>query len=114
MTQRNSPSSVPPAPAKKVSEVPGPVKAETRKKIGKKPEPDRNTPTLTELKARQPRAGSFHDSDSKQTEGDESDCEGRCDCWGDANPRLTKEERGINAKPDYVIHGTPIKTAFED
>ncbi|MCP4646997.1 MAG: hypothetical protein GY852_04570 [bacterium] len=92
----------------------GPVKAETRKQLGKKPEPDRNKePSLTELKARQSRPGSFSDADS-QTTDDAEECEGRCDVWGDANPRLTKKERGDDAKSDYAIDGDPLTTAFQD
>jgi hypothetical protein len=108
----NGPSSVPPAPATR-DKVPGPVKAGTRKPLGKKPEPDKNRTSLTELKARQSRAGSFSDADPKTTD-ENDDCKGRCDCWGDANPRPTKEERGDDAKSDYTIDGVPVTTAFQD
>ena len=108
-------SSVPPAPVKEGQKIPGLVKAKLHgKRLGTKPEPDRNRePTLTERKARQPRAGSFSDADPKTTD-ETDDCEGRCDVWGDANPRLTKKERGDDAKPDYAIDGVPITTAFQD
>ena len=83
-------SSVPPVPAAK-NTVPGPIKAGTmRRPLGKKPDSDRNEPTLTELKARQPLPGSFSDTYPEATD---EDFEGRCDCWGDNNPRITKEEK---------------------
>jgi|GEM_PF-3068442 len=91
-------SSVPPVPAKKGAKGPGPLKAGRRKPLGKKPDPDRNKPTLTELKARQPFPGRFSDTYPEATD---EECEGRCDCWGDNNPRLTREEQGDDAKQDY-------------
>lgn len=90
-------SSVPPAPVKE--KIPGPIKAGTRRKyIGKKPDSDRNELSLVELKSRQPLPGSFSDTYPESTD---EDCEGKCDCWGDNNPRLTREERGDDANPDY-------------
>ena len=86
---KNTRSSVPPAPAAK-ERGPGLVKAGSRNQFGKKPDSDRNRLALAELMARQPLPGSFSDTYPETTD---ADCEGRCDCWGDANPRLTKEER---------------------
>jgi len=80
-------SSVPPAPAAKER---GPIKAGRHNQFGKKPDSDRNRLTLTELRARQPLPGSFSDTYPETTD---DDCEGRCDCWGDANQRLTEKER---------------------
>jgi hypothetical protein len=83
-------SSIPPAP--KRERAPGPAKAKSKRKTGNVF--SQRNPLLE---------GSFHDVGPKEKSVvwrmsdsnppvSEKDFEGACNCWGDNNPFLTKEE----------------------